>query len=454
VEGAVASPPCAKWGIYLYFAADVPDPDMQAAVWSTLRTFASVGSTDEIKITAMVDLPCRNTEYYIFPKKDPKLTRWPVLPDRFLSNVNSASIKAIQDFFAWSYRNCPAEKIALVFWGHGYALDDFDPRRQRKVTGVSSKPGCGGKGRSADSFPGASGEELKLLYDVTHKAVLNNRDFAQAIRACTQIFTPPKKIDVIGLDCCNMAMAEVLSELQDYAEYAVAAETALPFQTWLSAPILEKFLTAGYQSARDLAVGAVQDFIGSFSHSADSYIELSVCNLTNFGALEAAMKQLVDELLPAIAKFENRRAIGQAWYHDVSFVPDGMIDLASFCCLLIGYVDKSEKALIDAATRVKKIVEGKPLPPPGTGSMGGVVDLAGVTPHLRGRRISLSKGLSIWFPPWIQFPGVRYEQIKQSKDYLFRGYPLIRFATATGWDRFLCALFFLTQSQARYRRLA
>jgi hypothetical protein len=236
-------------------------------------------------------------------------------------------------------------------------------------------------------------------------------------------------------------MAEVLSELQDYAEYAVAAETGLPFQAWLSGPILEKFLAAGYQTARDLAVGAVQDFIGSFSHSADSYIELSACNLTRFGALEAAVKHLVEALLPAVEKFENRRAIGQAWYHDVSFVPDGLIDLASFCKLLVNYIDKKETAVIAAAATVQTAV-------------GQVVELAGVTPNLRGRRISLSRGLSIWFPPWIQFPGVRYEQIKQSKAYLSHGYPLIRFATATGWDRFLCTLLFLTQSQVRCRRLA
>jgi hypothetical protein len=454
-EGAGQSQPRAKWGIYVYFAADVPDPGMQAAVWSTLGTLASVGSTDTIKITAMIDLPGRNTEYYILPPKpsDPSIIRWPILPDRFLSNVNSASIDTIQDFFEWSNRNCPADNVALVFWGHGYALDDFDPRIKPKGASASPQPVCGGMGRTADSFPGESGNELKLLYDGTHNSVLNNRDFAQAICECTQIFTPPKKIQVVGLDCCNMAMAEVLSELQDYAEYAVAAETGLPFQSWLSAPVLQKFLRAKYQTARDLAVNAVEDFIGSFSHSADTYIELSACNLNKFGAFEAAVKLLVDALLPAIEKYENRRAIAQAWYHDVSFVPDGLIDIASFCELLVQYIDPTEIAVITAAANVQAAVEGIQLPS-GVGSTGGVVDLAGVSPNVPGRRISLSKGLSIWFPPWIQFPGVRYFQLKRSKTYLSHGYPHIRFASATGWDRFLYELFLLTQRKVISRRQA
>jgi hypothetical protein len=249
-----------------------------------------------------------------------------------------------------------------------------------------------------------------------------------------------------------MAMVEVLSEFQDYAEYAVVAETRLPFQAWLSAPALKKFLATPHKTARDLAVGAVQDFIDSFSHSADTYIELSACNLKLFGVLEAAVKHLVEALLPAIKKPEIRRAIAQAWYHDVCFVADGLIDLASFCQLLIKYVHRSEcnpkaeGALTDAAAKVIAAVEGVKAPPPGKE---GVVDLAGINPNFPGRRISLSKGLSIWFPPWIQFPGVRYVQLAQSKDYLFHGYPQIRFATATGWNCFLYQLFLLTQSQVR-----
>ena len=206
-------------------------------------------------------------------------------------------------------RNCPADKIALVFWGHGYALDDYDPRLQPNGGSAGQKRPRRGKQRTAHFFPGPSGKELKLLYDVTHDSVLSNREFAQAIRDYTEKFNGNRPIQVLGLDCCNMAMAEVLCELQDVAEYAVVAETGLPFQSWLSAPVLEKFLKANYETAKEVAEGAVRDFIGYMSHSADRYIELSACNLDKFGALEKAVKELVAALLPAIEKYENRKAI-------------------------------------------------------------------------------------------------------------------------------------------------
>ncbi len=434
--GAESASPPKTWGIYVYFAADVPDPAMQAAVWTTLGTLASVGSSPTVKITAMIDLPGKDTEYYIIPPRpaDPKVTRWAILPDRFLSNVNSASIDTILDFFQWSNRNCPADNIALIFWGHGYALDDYNPRIHPQGAQASQQPASDGKGRTADSFPGDSGNELKLLYDVTYNSVLNNHDFAEAIRDYTEIYNKRAPIQVLGLDCCNMAMAEVLSELQGVAEYAVAAETGLPFQSWLSAPVLEKFLKGKHQTARDFAVNAVKDFVGSFSHSAATYIELSACNLNRFGALETAMKKFVDELLPAIDKYENRNAVLKAWQNDVSFVADGLIDLASFCGFLRESVDPSETAVRKAAADVQDAAKN-------------VVDWKGIAPNVAGRRIALSTGLSIWFPPWIQFPNVRYFQMKQSKNYLFHGYSSTQFAKVTGWDRFLIKLFALTQQK-------
>jgi hypothetical protein len=446
------TPPAKTWGIYVYFAADVPNQEMQTAAWTTLQTIASVGSSDTVKITAMIDLPGRNTEYYIIPKRPDKAAQWVILPDRFLTNVDSASIDTILDFFAWSHHNCPADNIALIFWGHGYALDDYDPRIP------NSQQTAGGKGRSADkNLPGQHGNELKLLYDATHKSVLNNGDFAQALRDFTKSFNQRKPIQVLGLDCCNMAMAEVLAELEGVADYAVAAESGLPFQSWLSAPILQRFLDSPHETARHFAVYAVKNFVSSMPSPAETYVALSACNLGKLGDFEAAMREFVNALIPAIDKHQNRRAVAQAWSGDVSFVPDGLIDLVTFCELLKKRIPKNaptdtygnpvltyiEDAVIVAAGKVQAAVLG--LPTGKVGNTGGVVDYEGIAPNLNGRRISLAKGLSIWFPPWIQFSGVRYVQIQQSKDYFFEGYSSTRFAKVTGWDCFLRKLFFLSQ---------
>jgi len=90
-----------------------------------------------------------------------------------------------------------------------------------------------------------------------------------------------------------MAMVEVLSELEGVAQYAIAPETGLPYQAWLSASTLRRFLNQENRTAKDFAVNAVNDFADSFSNSPGMFIELSACNLEQFGALEIAMKKLV-----------------------------------------------------------------------------------------------------------------------------------------------------------------
>lgn len=426
-----------EWGIYVYFAADVPSVAMQKGAWRALKTLASVGSSEEVGITALIDLPNRDTDYYLIPKKpiDRSVRKWPVLPDRFLPNVDSANIDTIYEFFEWSHRNCPAKNVALVFWGHGYALDDFDPRIQGSgsFTTTDQEDDSVGRSfvRSAKSFPGKPGQELKLLYDSTHNSVLNNRDFAEALRGFNARFRDGEKLQILGLDCCNMAMAEVLCELQDCAECLVAAETELPFQSWLSAPALGKLLDqAKTLNAQDFAKLAVDDFIGEFGKTTDAYVGLSACNLQIFKDLEVKAKELATALSKAIDEPANRTAIRNAWFSDVSFIMDGLIDLSSFCGFLRRYMPETSVAA--AAIEVQKATEK-------------VVFHSRTAPETRGRRISFAKGLSIWFPPWIQYSSVDYFQIQQSKDYLSNGYPQTRFAQATGWDKFLRKLFSLTQ---------
>ncbi|MGA3131307.1 MAG: clostripain-related cysteine peptidase [Terracidiphilus sp.] len=424
--------PGRKWGIYVYYAADVESRQMQQAAWQSLQSLASAGSTNDIGITAMIDLPVRDTAYYVMPPQPAGRIKQPVYPDRFLPNVNSASIETLADFLQWSTVNCPAENVALVFWGHGYAIDDFDPTLQPgSPTGVSGK-GREGQ-RAIPGISGARGHELSLLFDSTHDAVLNNRDFGNLLRTFNAGLRPQLRIQVLGLDCCNMAMAEVLSELQDYAQCVVAAESLLPFRSWLSEDALTEFLERGSTLAPEqFSVGAVDMFIDSYDPETDPYIELSAFELSQFPALEQAMKGLTEVLIEAIDTPENRDAIDRAYLSDVSFLVDGFIDLGTFCSFLAEMID--EEGIRNAVNAVLE-------------ALNNVVMRCRFAPNDPRMKIALATGMSIWFPPWIRFPGVRYPQIDRSRAYLFNGYPQTRFAQVTNWDRFLLKLYSVTQLQ-------
>jgi hypothetical protein len=431
--GPGTTPKEKTWGIYVYYAADVLSVEMQKAAWSSLQSVASVGSNKNVGITAMIDLPMRDTAYYVLPQQPAGEAKQPVYPDRFLPNVNSASIQTLADFLQWSNDNCPAENVALVFWGHGYAIDDFDPTIQPKNPNGTNVSGKGRLGqRAIPGISGARGHELSLLFDSTHDAVLNNRDFGNLLRTYTAGLRPEKGIQVLGLDCCNMAMAEVLSELQDYADCVVAAESLLPFRSWLSEKALGDFLQTGNLTPQDFSSAAVDMFINSYDSATDPFIELSAFDLNQFKPLEDAMKNLTEVLIDAIDLPENRDAIDRAYLSDVSFLVDGFIDLGTFCEFLIEFV--KVEAVCAQADKVRKALTK-------------VVINYGFAPDDKEKKIRLATGMTIWFPPWIRFPGVTYPQIDLSKNYLLTGYPQTHFAQVTNWDRFLLKLYALTQRQ-------
>jgi hypothetical protein len=426
------------WGIYVYLAADVPSAQMGAAALDNLSNLAAVGSNENIGITAMIDLPGKYTRFFVIPPKPKGQDTWRVLPDRWSANLNSASADTIFDFFAWSFRNCPAKRIALIFWGHGYAIDDFDPRLEttNETTDSDSDGDEGDCGQSnADVVAQTKNSPLKFIFDSTHNSVLNNDEVADAIRRCNTILPGDRKVDVLGFDCCNMGMAEVLCEMADCADYAVAAETGLPFQAWISPKILQRFLAGNLPGPREFAKAAVTQFIDSFADQTTQYIR---CD-----GLEAKMNKLSAALSNAVDDPWCRAAVYRACNDGVCFDPDGFIDLYCFCGLLTRYMASATPRnpaespnVVTAAKEVQIVLRGDNDP---------FILESKFAPNLPNRRISLSKGVAIWFPSWIQDPTVEFIQKEQSKTYFFNGYQRTRFATATGWNMFLLKLFNLTQ---------
>lgn len=434
-----------EWGIYVYFAADVPSPAMRRGAKLNLLKLADIGSNDRVGITALMDQPDQDTQLYVIPPQPEGKDEWLVHPSQSVPNVNTASTDTIRDFFEWSVANCPAKKIAFVFWGHGYAIDDFDPRLE--PTGVSPAPvqaaqfvenGHMERGddspsdegffvaeASADQFAGSRDFPLKLIFDSSYNAVLNNDQVGESVRACRNSLPEGSSLTILGFDCCNMAMAEVLCEMQDCADIAVAAETGLPFRSWISENVLEKFLTDAPRSPEVFAQTAIEDFVQSFAYQSSIFVALSACNLALCNDLEAAAKRLAAALTEAAGNDANRGAIFKARNDCVCFDPDGFIDFDCFCGFLSE--DLAGTAVAEASLLVRKVLKR-------------FVIASAFAPNFPDRRISLSTGLSIWFPSWIQNPAVQFPQKEQSIEYFWNGYHRTRFARATGWARFLLRL--------------
>jgi hypothetical protein len=437
-----------EWGIYVYYAADVPAAAMRRAAKLNLLKLADVGSNDHVGITAMLDVTNEDTQFYLLPPQPEDADEWVVYPSKVSPNLDSANTDTIREFFQWSVQNCPARQIAFVFYGHGYAIDDFDPRLE---PGAAPVPEQQSDGHAADAIESDSGEDaapaersaehfaqsrnlpLKLIFDSTYNQVLNNNQVADVIRDCAKSLPADKKLAILGFDCCNMAMAEVLCEMEGCAEIAVAAQTGLPFQSWVSQRMLQKLLRDPPDNPYDFVEDSVKDFIKIFAQQSSTYVALSACNLKLCNELERAAKGLADALSSVAHEALSRAAIFNSVKDTVCFDPDGFIDLDCFCGFLSQ--DLANHAdVVAACASVRKVLKKDKF-----------VLATEFAPNFPNRRISLSTGLSIWFPPWIEDPGIQIDQKQQSIEYFHNGYGRTKFARATGWDKFLSRL--LTENQ-------
>lgn len=182
--------------------------------------------------------------------------------------------KNLIDFVDWSVKNYPAKKYALVLWNHGVGILDpvwgnpmhvnisegSNPRieidgitvNQRAlesfIQGELTKSG-GRVFDAADSLSGhekdmmlheqmqfalniLSSENRGLLFDEYNHTYLNNQRMVYALRCIKEGPLKGKKLNLLGVDACLMAMAEVMLQVKDYADIFVASQEVELAQGW------------------------------------------------------------------------------------------------------------------------------------------------------------------------------------------------------------------------------
>ena len=238
---------------------------------------------------------------------------------------------------------------------------------------------------------------------------------------------------ILGLDCCEMAMAEVWCEMTGGAQVGIGSQASLPYTSWPYDLFLAQLLAKPQSAPNEVAQMLVKSFVDFYSTKAkDAYVTLSACNLELCDELESAVKPLAQALTAVSGEVESRAGIFSARDSCPSYDPDGFIDLDCFCAFLQTDVpdDKVREACDPVRTALKKFV----------------IDSA-YSPQDPDRMIALSKGCSVWFPPWIEDPSIILDQKQESEAYLRNGYDRTQFARLDGMERI-----FAEHGEAQSRR--
>jgi hypothetical protein len=142
-----------------------------------------------------------------------------------IGEANMGDPNTLRDFIQWGVANYPADHYLLDLWDHGGGLD-----------GV-------------------------CWDDSNGSANLSVSEVRQAIVAAGV------HIDVIGFDCCLMAMEEMAHQIRDRGDVMVASEETIPGDGWAYGPFLADLVANPSMTAAQLGNSIVQRYGEKYGNS-------------------------------------------------------------------------------------------------------------------------------------------------------------------------------------------
>jgi hypothetical protein len=263
-----------------------------------------------------------------------------------------------------------------------------------------------------------------------------------------------RKIDVLGMDSCQMSTVEVGFEVREAVRWLVASEGLVLNAGWPYHRVLEALAVEGAKSAESAARAIVERYLAFYRdyEIAGISTDIAATDLSRIGGLADAVRELALAMREPLARLRPdgleeamelgelagkaaepgggtarsiREAVVLAHWSAQSYRCDRYVDLGDFCGQLLRYTPSSgtdpwtEPLRASAAKVVDRVRDA--------------VVLSGTT----GAEFQHSRGLSIYFP-W------------SPADYL-PGYRNLAFAASSKWADFLETYLEATKRMRRFQ---
>lgn len=150
----------------------------------------------------------------------------------------------IVDFMKWTVKKYPAHHYGLILWGHGFGI--LDPSYRPTITDPFAfdvepdEPGLECHGgvcplKTVDLFMDDHQQhrihhDALPIHDVRGfmfndvQAFINNAMMVSMLKVIKETVLKGKKLEILGTDCCKMAMLEVGYQAKDFVDYLVGSQ--------------------------------------------------------------------------------------------------------------------------------------------------------------------------------------------------------------------------------------
>jgi hypothetical protein len=248
------------------------------------------------------------------------------------------------NFAAWSIQNYPALKHCLVLWNHGAGIKD---------------PGIWGRliGRWRDEFfvfNKSTGlleldrslvrdkkwlehlqrlnRERGIAFNDVAEAYLTNQDLKAGLENISINLLGGKKLDILAMDACHMAMVEIASQIKKAVTIMVASQEVEPGTGYDYALLLNPHGFNASSTPHDFAKHIVTSYDNQYRGCLADYTQ-SAIDLTNVESLEQNIDQISGLLLDILAQGSGFKSIKEVRFsrtQTTEFLDNDYIDLYHF----------------------------------------------------------------------------------------------------------------------------
>jgi hypothetical protein len=370
-----------KYGSYSLMA------EMTSAGHTDIGEVQKVGTTDKVAVLAQFDtLGDKGT--YRLEIRTGRNTEEDVVET--IPESNTGDPAELAKFIVWGMNRCPAKHTMLVLWNHGLGWKDDDI--YQSVRGMSRSVRSGRKLRQKNialfkstavkvdkmaSDPNMDEDTRAILCDDTSMDYLANVEMSQALRVAevaadeaevAAVFGDHTKLEaalaagpeatrrrlsVIGMDACLMAMVEVQYQVRKFADVMVASQEVEPMHGWPYTEIVSKLNTKPDMTPKELGALIVRAYAESYTGTRGrSEVTQSAIDLASLEDAVSVIQQFTAAFSAAYAQDEDLQfaffKAGQGTRG--AFEDDEYVDLVAFLRVMLArYADHAGSAVHQAA---------------------------------------------------------------------------------------------------------
>ncbi|MFH1254171.1 MAG: clostripain-related cysteine peptidase [bacterium] len=405
------------WTFLVYMAAN---SNLSKDSVRALKQMLNVGSTNTINIVVQIDKQGESDIERMYIQKN-KAFLLEVNPQ--INEPEVGTSQSLYNFIKWGITNFPSTKLALLFWNNGSGIKDIDlldkvlTTHRDQIYTINLQNGL-----SEINYEFSNNFNLmkkieknyaKLFELDTKKTApdgsdsaknrfhiyLTNQDLKNILDQTQQELLNNKKIDLVFMDACHMAMAEIASQIKNSTKFLVASQEIEPAAGYNYELLLSPFLDDTL-SADDFAKNSVVAFENEYSSKYAQYTQ-SAINLKQIDKIEQDIKNLSTILLQLI-KINPDMTIGALKgirnnnRFTTEFYDADYIDLCYFYKSLIFMVDtlkKPKRGFAPTEDYTKNLDDVKVLAQGAIDSMKNIIIKTTSSKFLTG-----ANGISIYFP--------------------------------------------------------